>query len=189
MAGRDQLDGVDLKILSELQQDGRIRNNELALRVGVSAPNCLRRLKSLFSRGVIRAVRAVIDERRLGYEVVSFVSIQLGSQAQPVLEAFEKLDRRDPAHPAVLADFGRHRLSPEMRGAERREHAPAASALRGDAGREERPQLSSAGCRQGCAVAVAGRRDSVCRLAGHADGGLHLNQLRWIWRRSSVRRR
>lgn len=38
MAGRDQLDGIDLKILSELQQDGRVRNNELALRVGVSAP-------------------------------------------------------------------------------------------------------------------------------------------------------
>lgn len=90
MAGGDQLDGVDLKILSELQRDGRIRNNELALRVGVSAPNCLRRLKSLFGRGVIRAVRAVIDERRLGFEVVSFVSIQLGSQAQPVLESFER---------------------------------------------------------------------------------------------------
>ena len=89
MAGREQLDSVDLKILSELQRDGRVRNNELALRVGVSAPNCLRRLKSLFSRGVIRAVRAVIDERLLGYEVVSFVSIQLSSQAQPVLEAFE----------------------------------------------------------------------------------------------------
>lgn len=86
MTGRSQLDGIDLKILSELQQDGRVRNNELALRVGVSAPNCLRRLKSLFSRGVIRAVRAVIDERLLGYEVVSFVSIQLGSQAQPVLK-------------------------------------------------------------------------------------------------------
>lgn len=89
MAGRNQLDSVDLKILSELQEDGRVRNNELALRAGISAPNCLRRLKSLFSRGVIRAVRAVIDERLLGYEVVSFVSIQLGSQAQPVLEAFE----------------------------------------------------------------------------------------------------
>ena len=38
---------------------------------------------------MIRAVRAVIDERLLGYEVVSFVSIQLGRQAQPVLEAFE----------------------------------------------------------------------------------------------------
>lgn len=89
MAERDQLDSVDLKMLSELQADGRIRNNELALRVGVSAPNCLRRLKALFRRGVIKAVRAVIDERHLGYEVVSFVAIQLGSQAQPVLEAFE----------------------------------------------------------------------------------------------------
>lgn len=89
MTGRNQLDGIDLKILSELQHDGRVRNNELALRVGVSAPNCLRRLKSLISRGVIKAVRAVIDERLLGYEVVSFVAIQLVSQAQPVLEAFE----------------------------------------------------------------------------------------------------
>ncbi|MBR0828479.1 Lrp/AsnC family transcriptional regulator [Bradyrhizobium manausense] len=89
MAERDQLDSVDLRILSELQADGRVRNNELALRVGVSAPNCVRRLKSLFRRGVVKAVRAVIDERLLGYEVVSFVAIQLGSQAQPVLEAFE----------------------------------------------------------------------------------------------------
>ncbi|MBR0850020.1 Lrp/AsnC family transcriptional regulator [Bradyrhizobium diazoefficiens] len=89
MARRDQLDGIDLKILSELQADGRVRNNELAVRVGVSAPNCLRRLKSLFGRGVIRAVRAVIDERLVGYEVVSFVAVQLGSQAQPVLAAFE----------------------------------------------------------------------------------------------------
>lgn len=132
MAERDQLDGIDLKILSELQQDGRIRNNELALRVGVSAPNCLRRLKSLFSRGVIRAVRAVIDERRLGYEVVSFVSIQLGSRATGA-RGVRELDCRDPAHPTVLADFGRHRLSPQMRGAERREHAPAAAAFRSDA--------------------------------------------------------
>jgi len=89
MAGRYQLDGVDLRILAELQEDGRVRNNELAHRVGVSAPNCLRRLKSLVSRGVIKAVRAILDERLLGYEVVSFVAIQLGSQAQPVLEAFE----------------------------------------------------------------------------------------------------
>ena len=63
--------------------------NELAHRVGVSAPNCLRRLKSLVSGGVIKAIRAILDERLLGYEVVSFVGIQLGSQAQPVLEAFE----------------------------------------------------------------------------------------------------
>lgn len=89
MAARYQPDSVDLKILAELQADGRVRNNELAQRVGVSAPNCLRRLRALFARGVIRAVRAIIDERLIGYEVVSFVAIQLGSQAQPMLEAFE----------------------------------------------------------------------------------------------------
>jgi DNA-binding Lrp family transcriptional regulator len=89
MAGRYQLDGVDLKMVAELQRDGRVRNNELALRVGVSAPNGLCRLKALFSRGVILAVRAVVDERYLGFEVMSFVAIQLGSQAQPALEAFE----------------------------------------------------------------------------------------------------
>ncbi|MBH5390670.1 Lrp/AsnC family transcriptional regulator [Bradyrhizobium diversitatis] len=85
----EPLDGVDLKILVELQQDGRVRNNELAHRVGVSAPNSLRRLKSLFSRGVIRAIHAVLDERLLGYEMVSFVAIQLSSQAQPILKTFE----------------------------------------------------------------------------------------------------
>ena len=133
MAGRDQLDGIDLKILSELQQDGRVRNNELALRVGVSAPNCLRRLKLLFSRGVIRAVRAVIDERLLGYEVVSFVSIQLVQPGPAGAGGVRELDCRDPAHPAVLADFRRHRLPAEMRRAERRKHAPAAAAFRRDA--------------------------------------------------------
>ena len=89
MIDGEPLDEINLKILSELQRDGRIRNNELADRVGISAPPCLRRMKSLRSRGFIRAIRATLDERLLGYEVVSFVSIQLGSQAQPVLEAFE----------------------------------------------------------------------------------------------------
>ena len=89
MTDQQPLDDIDLRILSELQTDGRIRINELAARVGITAPPCLRRVRALRSRGFIRAIRATLDERLLGYEVVSFVSIQLGSQAQPVLEAFE----------------------------------------------------------------------------------------------------
>ena len=46
-------------------------------------------MRSLRARGVIKAIRATIDERLLGYEVVSFVSIQLASQARATLEAFE----------------------------------------------------------------------------------------------------
>ena len=83
------LDNIDLKILSELQKDGRIRNNELAERVGISPPPCLRRMKSLRRRGFIRAIRATLDERLLGYEVASFVLIQLKSQTRTAVQAFE----------------------------------------------------------------------------------------------------
>jgi DNA-binding Lrp family transcriptional regulator len=57
--------------------------------VGISHPNCLRRVRALRSSGVIKSIRATIDERSLGYEVVSFVSIQLDSQNQSALAAFE----------------------------------------------------------------------------------------------------
>ena len=89
MTERQQLDEIDAKILSELQNDGRVRNNELASRVGISEPPCLRRVRSLRGRGIIRAIRAVLNERLLGYEVTSFVLIQLTSQARSSVQAFE----------------------------------------------------------------------------------------------------
>ena len=90
MTGRPPLDEIDLKILAELQRDGRIRNNELAERVGLSEPPCRRRVRALRERGYVSAIRATIDETRLGYEVISFVLIQLQSQAQGTLQSFEK---------------------------------------------------------------------------------------------------
>ncbi|VIO73946.1 Lrp/AsnC family transcriptional regulator [Bradyrhizobium ivorense] len=89
MTERQQFDDVDLRILSELQTDGRIRINELAARVGITAPPCLRRVRALRSRGVIQAVRATLNERALGYEVTTFVLIQLESQTLAAIEAFE----------------------------------------------------------------------------------------------------
>ena len=89
MTANQELDDIDRKILAELQKDGRIRINELASRVGLSLPPCLRRVRSLRARGIITAIRATIDEKALGYEVVSFVSIQLASQAKATLEVFE----------------------------------------------------------------------------------------------------
>ena len=90
MTERQPLDDIDLKILSELQRDGRIRNNELAERVGISEPPCRRRVRALRERGYVSAIRATLDETLLGYEVISFVLIQLQSQAQAPLQAFEK---------------------------------------------------------------------------------------------------
>jgi len=89
MTDRRELDAIDLRIVSELQKDGRLPHNELANRVGISHPNCLRRVRSLRARGIIRTIRATIDERALGYEVASFVAIQLSSQNQATLAAFE----------------------------------------------------------------------------------------------------
>jgi DNA-binding Lrp family transcriptional regulator len=89
MTERQELDDIDLRILSELQKDGRVPNNELATRVGVSPPSCLRRVRSLRRRGVIKAIGATLDERLLGYEVVSFVSIQLASQTRAMVQTFE----------------------------------------------------------------------------------------------------
>ena len=90
MTDRQILDEIDLKILAELQKDGRIRNNELAERVGLSEPPCRRRVRSLRERGYVSAIRATLDEKLLGYEVISFVLIQLQSQAQATLQAFER---------------------------------------------------------------------------------------------------
>ena len=90
MTEHQQLDEIDLRILSELQNDGRIRNNELADRVGLSPPSCRRRVRALRGRGVVKTIRASLDETLLGYEVTSFVTIQLQSQAQATVQAFER---------------------------------------------------------------------------------------------------
>ena len=68
-----RLDAIDWKILKELQDDGRITNVELARRVGISAPPCLRRVRSLEEAGFIKGYRALLDEKSLGYEVTEGV--------------------------------------------------------------------------------------------------------------------
>ncbi len=84
-----RLDAIDWKILKELQEDGRITNVELAHRIGISAPPCLRRVRSLEKDGVIRGYRALIDEKTLGFDVTAFAMVGLSSQAEADLIAFE----------------------------------------------------------------------------------------------------
>ena len=61
-----RLDPIDRKILSELQADGRMTNVELAKRVGISAPPCLRRLRALEEAGLIRGYHAEVNSRDQG---------------------------------------------------------------------------------------------------------------------------
>ncbi|HSF92917.1 MAG TPA: Lrp/AsnC family transcriptional regulator [Paracoccaceae bacterium] len=88
MAGT-RLDPIDRKILAELQADGRMTNVELASRVGISAPPCLRRVRTLEEAGYIRGYHADVDPRELGFEVQVFAMVGLASQAESDLRAFE----------------------------------------------------------------------------------------------------
>lgn len=84
-----KLDPIDRKILAELQADGRMTNVELARRVGISAPPCLRRVRALEEAGYIRGYHADVDSRALGFEVQVFAMVGLNSQAESDLSAFE----------------------------------------------------------------------------------------------------
>lgn len=93
---RVRLDEIDRRILAELQADGRITNVELAKRVGISPPPCLRRLRALEEAGVVEGYAARINAQALGYEVTVFAMVGLDSQAEADLKAFEERVRGWP---------------------------------------------------------------------------------------------
>ena len=95
MAGT-RLDPIDRKILAELQADGRMTNVELAKRVGISAPPCLRRVRTLEEQGFIKGYHAEVNARELGFEVQVFAMVGLASQAKADLTAFENMCRSWP---------------------------------------------------------------------------------------------
>lgn len=82
-------DRIDRQILAHLQQDGRMTNVELAERVGLTAPPCLRRVRALEEEGVIRGYHADLDPASLGFPITVFAMVSLRSQAEHDLAAFE----------------------------------------------------------------------------------------------------
>ena len=93
---RVKLDRIDLRILRDLQENGRMTNVELARRVGISPPPCLRRVRALEETGCIRGFHAEIDSEALGFNVTVFANVGLHSQAEADLVAFEALVRSWP---------------------------------------------------------------------------------------------
>ena len=84
-----KLDRINRKILSDLQNDGRISNVELATNAGISPPPCLRRLRLLEDEGYIKGYHADLEPSMLGYEAEFYVLVGLESQALDRLKAFE----------------------------------------------------------------------------------------------------
>src|SRR5690606_1905783 len=75
------LDRTDLRILAELQRDGRLTNQELADRVSLSPSPCLRRVRRLEESGVIRQYAALLDPARVGLGLLAYVNVKLEKRA------------------------------------------------------------------------------------------------------------
>lgn len=84
-------DPIDRQILAILQEDGRITNIDLARKVGLTAPPCLRRVRTLEECGLIQSYHAELDGAALGYGITVFAMVSLKSQAEDELTAFEAL--------------------------------------------------------------------------------------------------
>jgi DNA-binding Lrp family transcriptional regulator len=88
---RVKLDRIDRRILRDLQDNGRMTNVDLANRVGISAPPCLRRVRALEQADFIRGYHADINPEALGFTVTIFAFVGLSSQAEADLVAFEDM--------------------------------------------------------------------------------------------------
>lgn len=84
-----EIDAVDRRILAELQNDGRMTNQELSEKIGLSPSPCLRRLKQLENAGVITRYVALVDPDQLGLGVTAFVRVRLDQQDDKHLNRFE----------------------------------------------------------------------------------------------------
>ena len=90
MSSISELDGIDREILFQLRQDGRLTNVELAKRVGLTPPPCLRRVKRLEDLGVIRGYRAVIDAEASGRALEVLVEVEIAANDLKSFADFEQ---------------------------------------------------------------------------------------------------
>lgn len=91
-----EIDPINRKILQVLTRQGRIANQDLAARVGLSPSACLRRVQDLERRGVIRGYRAVLDPERTGIGFVAYVTVGLSRHTKAAQEDFERAMRAAP---------------------------------------------------------------------------------------------
>lgn len=94
-----QLDRYDRHLLDVLQQDGRISNQDLADRIGLSPSSCLRRLRTLEESGLITGYRALLDAKKLGLSLMALVHISMDRHTP---ERFANFESTVGALPEVL---------------------------------------------------------------------------------------
>lgn len=87
---QNELDAGDLRILGVLQAEGRLTNQELADKVGMSTSPCWRRVRRLEESGVIKGYQAVLDRRSVGLGVLAFIRVGIDSHSEAEARRFEK---------------------------------------------------------------------------------------------------
>ena len=85
-----QIDRYDRQILAILQADGRISNQDLADRIGLSPSPCLRRVRALEEAGIVKGYRALLDAKALGYSLMALIYISMDMHTPERFENFEK---------------------------------------------------------------------------------------------------
>lgn len=94
-----EIDRYDRQILQILQQDGRISNQDLADRIGLSPSPCLRRVRALEEAGILTGYRALLDAKALGYSLMALIYISMDMHTP---ERFENFEQRILQMPEVL---------------------------------------------------------------------------------------
>ncbi len=91
-----EIDRYDRQILQVLQDDGRISNQDLADRIGLSPSPCLRRVRTLEESGIVTGYRALLDAKKLGYSLMALIYISMDKHTPERFENFEKEIRKLP---------------------------------------------------------------------------------------------
>ena len=99
MSTKIEMDRYDRLILQVLQQDGRISNQDLAERIGLSPSPCLRRVRALEEAGIVTGYRALLSAKALGYTLMALVYIAMDKHTP---ERFEHFEQEIAALPEVL---------------------------------------------------------------------------------------
>ena len=94
-----ELDRYDRHILEVLQADGRLSNQELADRIGLSPSPCLRRVRTLEESGLITGYRALVDAKKLGLSLMALLHISMDKHTP---ERFANFEKKVAAQPEVL---------------------------------------------------------------------------------------
>ena len=94
-----EIDRYDRQILQILQEDGRINNQDLADRIGLSPSPCLRRVRALEDAGIVTSYRALLNAKALGYSLMALIYISMDMHTP---ERFENFERQILQIPEIL---------------------------------------------------------------------------------------